>query len=201
MLIAEKNESGYSFTLTSYALTFLDNAQVLFGARDSSIAYGGVEIANNPSPQVWFPSFEYGNYVVIQLTPTVLQNHTQAIYQLSHEVIHVLSPNGTNSTNNLEEGLAAWFSVHITDKYAGNRDYAIRDLEKSPYHRPYQLVSNLLTQDPDIIRKARLTQPLISQVCKEDFFGAGLPFSKDNVTLLNELLLPYNHLMVAETPI
>ncbi|MFA6082736.1 hypothetical protein [Mucilaginibacter sp.] len=36
-------------------------------------------------------------------------NHDEGIFQLSHEVINLLSPNGDNETNNLEEGHAVYF--------------------------------------------------------------------------------------------
>jgi hypothetical protein len=146
MLIAQEIDGGYSYTLTTYALTFIEEAETLFGIRDSALLYGGVELSQNGNPQVWYPQIG-GTYkhIVIQLTADALQSRQKAIYQLSHEVIHVLSPNGPQgSANNLDEGLAVWFSVKMTEKYASSHSYATTSLIGTPYFRPLQLVSELL---------------------------------------------------------
>src|SRR5882757_1950178 len=102
-----RTETGYTGTLITLALQYLTEAESLFGQRTTDYIYGGVEFNHIGPPCIWFPS---NKFVVVQLTQSTALDLRQGIFQLSHEIVHVISPNGQPTTTNLEEGLATWFS-------------------------------------------------------------------------------------------
>lgn len=181
-LIAIRTETGYTYTLTTYALKYLIEAELMFGPRTSEYEYVGVELNESGPPRVWYP---HNKYIIIQVTPSTANNTTQAIFQIAHEVIHVLSPNGRATTNNLEEGLASYFSKMVTERDTGDTSYALNSLQLSKYLKPLELVENLLAIDPDSIKKLRVIQPKLSDITTKDFLDAGLQVPRD---LIDELL-------------
>ena len=53
-LIAKPIPDGYTFTLTTYALKYLIEAETLFGARINDYEYMGLElIEDGHNPQCW----------------------------------------------------------------------------------------------------------------------------------------------------
>ena len=109
-------------------------------------------------PGTWYP----GNrqHIVIQLGIECTQDMVQAIYQLAHEVIHLLSPSGASTANNLEEGLATWFSEDYCRRATGQTIRA----EVPSYQKASDLVRQVLEQHPDCIRKMRESEPCISRL-------------------------------------
>jgi hypothetical protein len=185
--IAQPMEGGYSWTLTTFALKFLEDAETLFGKRAQNFIYAGIELTTNSHPQVWYP---LNKYVVIQLPEATAFDWKKAIFELSHEVIHVLSPSGKAKVTNLEEGLGAYFSTLITDRYTKDVNYAISSLRQSKYYYPYQLVAQLLQIRHDAIVELRKMQPVLDKVTKEDFKKAKLDIPQD---LISELLKPMQY--------
>ena len=61
----------------------------------------------------------------------------------------------------------------------------------SDYFMAFELVSALIEEDADAIRKIRKTNPLINSVILEDFHAAGLEISDD---LANRLTQPFSEL-------
>ena len=81
--------SGYTWTIASRISDALNEAEQRFGPRDRNYFYAGHEFVSR-HPGTWYP----GNrqHIVIQLGIECTQDMVQAIYQLAHEVIHLLSP-------------------------------------------------------------------------------------------------------------
>jgi hypothetical protein len=48
---------------------------------------------------------------IVQLSNESRDNRDQALFQLAHETVHVLSPVDVGTTTALEEGLATYFSL------------------------------------------------------------------------------------------
>lgn len=170
-LIAHPTPKGYTYTITTYALKYLDELEQMYGPRASTFIYGGVELITNGPPMVWYPG---GRYVVVQLTISTTTNLPQAIFQLAHEMVHVLSPHGQHITNNLEEGIATWFSKVATDRDSGNPNYATPAIATSKYQVPFNMVTQLLAMDADAIKKLRTVQPVLGLINAADFTTAGL---------------------------
>lgn len=179
--LARKTPNGFSFTLTTYALKYLLEAEKTYGKRSSRYEYAGVELTELSNPQIWFP---LNKFVVIQLTPKVLTDQKRAIFQISHEVIHVLSTNGKASTNNLEEGLATYNSKFITDRDTGDVNYALDSINDSNYREPYLHVKELLRLQPDALIELRKIQPTIGEITHEDFVQAQIEVPQPLIDIL-----------------
>ncbi|WP_084448066.1 hypothetical protein [Hymenobacter roseosalivarius] len=193
-MIAQKINGGYSYTLATYALEFLHKAEHLFGSKTNHYTFGGVEVAANATPMVWYPVIGGHQYIMAQVTPDALEDNREAMFQLSHEMVHVLSPNGKPFTNNIEEGLAAWFSIRMTEEFAHDRSYAEQSVATSAYSYPCQLVTNLLLIEPDAIRRLRMVQPVLGLVTAADFVAAGLTAVPH--CLIEELVKPMNYTLI-----
>ncbi|MFD2247288.1 hypothetical protein [Pontibacter ruber] len=178
---------GYTYTLTTYATKYLAEAESLYGPRMTNYIYAGIELVAEGGPRTWYPQ---NKYVVIQLTHSTASNLRQGIFQLSHEVIHLLSPNGMSTTNNLEEGLATLFSKKVTDRDTGDEDYAEISIAPTKYYYPYTLVSQLLDINPDAVIELRKVQPMISSITKGDFLKANLEIPEE---LIEELVKPMEY--------
>lgn len=186
-LIARPTHTGHTWTLTTYALKYLVEAETLYGARTNDFEYVGLELNEAGPPKVWYP---WNKYIVIQVSQSTANDTRQAIFQIAHEVVHVLSPNGQPTTNNLEEGLATYFSKIVTDRDSGDNSYATNSIQTTKYFKPYELVEKLLTADPDAIKKLRKFQPVIGSITKQNFIDAGIILEDD---IIDELIKPMEY--------
>lgn len=151
---------GFSYSITSRLGSILNDAEKLFGERNKNYTLLGVELIDREYPQIWFPG-DCGN-IVIQLTADCLKDMNKAIFQVAHECVHCLCPNIGKPATVLEEGVATWFSVYYTK---------LNNINIYPQEQEYQnacsLVHQLLEYDSNIIRKARIQSPNISDITKE----------------------------------
>lgn len=84
----------------------------------------------------------------------------QALFQLAHEVFHVLSQKPDIGATYLEEGLAVVFQ-----QYLDSARYGAPPLGATGKHEVARsTVQELLDLDPDIIRTIRATEPTVSQI-------------------------------------
>jgi hypothetical protein len=186
-LIARPTHTGYTFTLTTYALKYLVEAETLYGTRTDDFEYMGLELNETGPPKVWYPC---NKYIVIQVSQSTVNDTRQAIFQIAHEVVHVLSPNGQLATNNLEEGLATYFSKIVTDRDSGDKNYATNSIQSTKYFKPFELVEKLLTSDPYAIKKLRKFQPVIGSITKQNFIDAGINLEEG---IIDELIEPMRY--------
>jgi len=175
-------KDGYTWTMSSRLGDTLRKAQELFGERDKDYTILGVEFVLTDRPQVWYP----GNCknIIIQLNKYALEDVNQALYQLSHETVHCLSPKGKKIANVLEEGLATYFS-----------EWYMQQNGLGPWHPTLQeyidainLVKQLLAVDAELIKKVRQITPTISDIKPDDFFQIYPNLDKD---LLEKLCNPF----------
>ncbi len=141
-ILAKETNSGFTWTLTSRLGEILHNAEKRYGERDKSWTILGVEFSNLSQPEIWYPSPDDGRkHVIIQLTKKASQDKKSALYQLSHEVVHLLSPAGRDGSTVFEEGLAMYFA--ITNLQTMNYDISDRYISGKKYKQAYKLVDNL----------------------------------------------------------
>ena len=186
-LSAKPTDNGFTWTLASRMAQALREAEKHYGKRDKSWTLLGVEFTTAKQPQVWYPySQDNEKFLIIQLTQKASCNDKEALFQLSHEVIHLLSPAGGGvKTNVFEEGLAAYFSVQflkqqgfdVSDKYIGI----------TAYKEAYNAVASLyeLEEDADQrIEMLRLENSNLSGLSEEQIIQAFPNIDKDLVARL-----------------
>lgn len=118
-----------------------------------------------------------------------IPNRTDGIFQLSHEMIHLLSPveqDEGNEANYLEEGMAVYFSKHITERETEDFKFCDPAIAKNErYARAYELYLSLIEIDKDAVKKLRRITPVIANIKSENFEQAGLKVSNE---LIKDLL-------------
>ncbi len=142
---------GFEFTLTTLLSTLLNDAEQMFGPRDMSYTPVGIEFYGD-RPQVWYPGIN--KHISIILTDSAREDPAQAIFQLAHEVTHLLSPTGGANAPVVEEGLSALFQQRANEIYGLNLI-----LVSQPYINATELTNMLLKGQPNIIKALRKTEP------------------------------------------
>lgn len=160
----------FSWTMASRMGHILKFTQDRYGKRDRNWTLLGVEFTTRDAPQVWYPNFGAGsNTIIIQLTESAGRDEKQALFQLAHEVVHLLSPAGPNGVASvLEEGLATYNSI----EYLRNNGFQIQPdyISAARYMRAYQLLLPL-TSRPDFksgIRALRASRQSLSRISAAD---------------------------------
>lgn len=166
LFIAHPIDGGFTWTLASRLGHILRTAEARFGPRDKNYTILGVEFTLEAQPQIWYP--RSCENIVIQLTTNCMNDMNQAVYQLSHEAIHCLSPSGGNNANVLEEGMATLFAVEYSLMNMGT----YFEVSSPKYKEAMTLFSQLNTIDYDIIKRIRTLKPAISQIKAADLIEA-----------------------------
>lgn len=154
---------GYTWTLASVVGKMLDLAEDLFGPRDTSFTFLGVEFLNG-DPHTWFPN--NNKRIVIQLGESCLREPDRACFQLAHEVVHLLSPVKKNEASVLEEGIATSFQMRFMREHYGSIGWGVSSINLTlpSYGKAKEAAEELLSADSDSIKKLRRTQPVISYI-------------------------------------
>ena len=115
--------------------------------------------------------------VTIYISYDCIDNYDLARFQIAHEVIHTLYTNKQENTTNLEEGLAVFFQLKESPTI-GIEDGA------NEYRNACELVTQLINDNPQIIKQAREIEPNISKISTDLLLQL-----KSNIDLkqLNEL--------------
>jgi hypothetical protein len=147
----------------------LDDIKNKYGDLDNCFELVAIEFKNQ-HPQLFFEN----NDITIILGDYTFSNVYRAIWQMSHECIHLLSPETQISgikPNNLEEGLATLFSrKYIQDKYNWNFEDNDNPVQKK-YNKAASYVVKLLDYDKDIIKQVRELQPSLSRISVDDLIS------------------------------
>jgi hypothetical protein len=172
-------DDGYTWTLASRLGAMLQEIEVLYNERDKSWTFVGVEFEAS-GPQNWFP----GNCknVAIQLNTNALNDNVLACYQLAHECIHLLAPDGKRGAPVLEEGLATVYSEDFIAKYFGAEGYT----NMESYQNAAALVRDLISSNPDAIKKLRTIEPSFKQMTLSTFLEAEIDFPEQKIIELLE---------------
>jgi len=158
---------------------YLAEAEEMFGPKTS---YGYVGLAYHkfaPRTLLYSKNTETGkNFYQVELYRKALDDRKDGIFQLSHEVVHLLSPveqTEGNEVNYLEEGMATYFSKLITEQETQDYDLYPSVLKKSPkYPKAYLLYTSLIAADQNAVKKLRAITPVIANIKPQDFTKAGL---------------------------
>ncbi len=190
-LVARPIDNGYTWTLTSHLAQALREAELRYGERDHSWTILGVEFSAGNQPQIWYPySDKNEKYIIVQLTKKASCDDKEALFQLSHEVIHLLSPiGGEAKSTTFEEGLAAYFSIQFLKK--NGFDVTVDYFGTEGYKEAYNAVVALYDAEQDVdskIEMLRLENPNLSQVTKEQFMQA---FINIDESLAERLASPF----------
>jgi hypothetical protein len=160
LVVAHPIAGGFTWTLASRLGQLLAKAESQFGPRDRSFTILGVEFRAGV-PQLWFP----GNcgHVIVQLGLPAMQEPNRAMFQLSHECVHLLDPAG-GATNNLEEGVATYFGLEFMQSELGV-NYSTGDPR---YDAACTLVRTMLSVRGDAVKELRrLHGPLRSITARQ----------------------------------
>lgn len=129
------------------------------------------------------------NTFLVYLSTAVKKSNDEGVFQLSHEVVHLISPvlmEDHEEVNFLEEGMAVHFSKMVTEPDTGNFTIADICVDKKPIYRlAYQLYLELIKEEPDAIKKLRKIQSEICRITPETFMQVGLKTSPE---LIGKLL-------------
>lgn len=182
-LYAKEHKTGYSWTLATVLGETILMAEELFGSRDTSYTLLGIDYAKKG--RSWFP----GNckHIIIQLTKSCLMDRQDAYSQLSHATIHLLSPTGKSSANNLEEGLAHYFSAYYMNSFFGDGWWNHKILSRK-HRRAFQTCNKLLSLDKEAIKKLREIQPTISKITSDQILNLYPTLPKEDADFLSRKL-------------
>jgi hypothetical protein len=154
----QEEQKASVWTISSRIYDAMMTAESRFGPSDmtySIVGYAFLDIqipllGQNPKKKE----------LLLKLPKSVANDLRQAVYQLSHEVIHTLAPQGAVRPTVLEEGLATLFSEQYFERaYPG---YSMRGTVKS-YVDARDAVARYLPNDA-FLRAARTEQPTFSEI-------------------------------------
>lgn len=163
---------------------YLAEAEEIFGPK---IDYGYVGLGYHqfaPRTLLYSKDTVTGrNFFKIELYRKAADDRKDGIFQLSHEVVHLIAPVeqvAGNEVNYLEEGMATWFSKRITERATGDPDFCDAAIASAPkYLKAYQLYTSLTAIDKGAVKKLRAITPVIANIKPEDFIKAGLNVGDD----------------------
>ncbi len=170
-LLAKPITQGFTWTLTSRLAQALREAEKRYGERDRHWTILGVEFTTNNQPQVWYPFSDDKKFIIVQLTQKASCDDKEALFQLSHEVIHLLSPTGGGQQASVfEEGLAVYFSIQFLNQlgFQITKNY----IQTAGYKNAYEMVAMLYQQEEDVDKKIeilRLENNSLSNITKFQF--------------------------------
>lgn len=170
---------------------YLSEAEDIFGQK-TDYEYLGISY-HNFQPRVVLDSKDFltgQSFYKMELCGMAINDRTDGILQLSHEVIHLLSPveqDEGSEVNYLEEGMATYFSKLITERDTGNSEFCTAALANRPnYLRAYELYESLIAIDEEAVKKLRKITPVIGNIQPEDFVAAGLEVDSNLIDALLE---------------
>lgn len=144
----------------------LDWAEELFGQRD-----GGWMICppdfdlDDDQPHIYYPKPFAKKLVQIKLVPEANDKWPIALYQMAHEVIHLLNPKEKDletgfrdSANVLEEGVACAFSFYVLRR-CNIKVELYKNESKLSYRQAHKLVARLQSGDIAAAKRIRREIP------------------------------------------
>jgi hypothetical protein len=158
-VFTRQTQNRTEWTLTSRLGQALGLAEAKYGPRDPSWTLLGLEFYDRNHPQLWFPGVQAGKkQIILQLSKNSAKHPERALFEMAHEVIHLLSPRiGPDTASVFEEGLAVHFSMEYL-KAAGISKNPDELLTDEKYKKAYDHVKKLYASNPradECIRAAR----------------------------------------------
>jgi hypothetical protein len=157
----QMDNGNWTWTLTGYLGKFLTLAEEVAGSRDKCWTFLGIEFYGD-TPRTWYQSGE--KRLLIRLTDSAATNWGQAVYQLAHEAMHLISPGGEkHPALTFEEGLCTYFQ----DKIALDFEGFVCPAEPG-YREAKADIGKLFSIDELAIKKIRAVQSNLWDVTPED---------------------------------
>jgi hypothetical protein len=129
----------------------------------------------------------------IYISTSAIENETEAIFQISHEVIHLLSPTTFDNVSVLEEGLATFFSLFYL-KHLGLKETANSYLKhlssESKYLKYYDAYKRIEIID-NLFGEIKALREANKEIKFSDITGDNLISSDQNEKIL-PLLRKFN---------
>ena len=164
----------YTQSLAEIFAQMLREAQDYYGPRDKSFSYVGF-LFSGPNPRViHYQSGSPGDVIII-LSDAAALDMRRACFELSHEVVHLLSPATPETVTVFEEGLATTFMNLLNRR---NKWSSIETIEA--YTSAANLVQTIIDNEPDIVSSLRRTKPRFSDWSADDLaqrLGNRVPYS------------------------
>lgn len=145
--------------LRSRAPALLRAAEEAFGTREAGWDFAGV-LHRDDGPIIYFPPLS-SNAVQIALAESCRSPKyfpDQFLYQLAHEVVHLLEPNRDPPTTMLEEGAAVWFSINGPTFWSdGHKADCVARVERCDgnYGVAYRAYCELIAAYPQAVKTIR----------------------------------------------
>ena len=177
----------WTYTLASRLSDMLYLAEDLFGPRDLSYTPLGIEFIPD-GPKTWYVGETQQNrkHIIIRLGLEAATNMAEACYQLAHESVHLLAPEGVRTkkgkTNNLEEGVATYYAAHYMEVEMGMNCYWNSGLQS--YKEVLDKVLPLFDKHRYCIRKLRSEQPEFTEMTEKQIRRAFPDLSAEDVKFL-----------------
>lgn len=187
IFIAKTKLNGHSWSIVAKLGDILKDAERRFGRRDTSYTLLGVEVSPNSTP--FLVISEEHKQVIMQISSGCIMDFNRAIFQISHGVIHLLSPTEPSLRTVLEEGLAAYYSLEYS-KENGLGEWIITEAKQKAVA---SFMQELLSIDHDIIRKLRVEQPVLSKISREQLIKVAPTISSE---LAEKLCIRYDDFSV-----
>ena len=170
----------------------LEDAQNLFGELLNDWTFYGIEIKDRQPCLMYYPKT---GRVTISLSQKVIEDDMQLVFQLSHEICHLLYPSREreslikNETLVINEGVSTYYSILKMRQYFGNEDEIIQNIKNhfKDYYFAYTCVKDLLQLDPNAIKLLRKKTPRIDKLTDKDFGELIIPSE-----LKRNLLVPFS---------
>lgn len=178
--------------LASLADELLAWAERLFGPKAlTEWTFVGVEINERPPYLAYYPD---NSWVAVSLSPRAIYDADQCVFQLAHEVAHLLYPTVDRHamrlppTIVLNEGVSTYFSI-VALQGLRSEEAAHQALESLRIHSPnyfnaLTMVSRVLQTDADAIKKLRQVQPMLNSTIEQDFVSAGIDLEPEAAAAL-----------------
>jgi hypothetical protein len=178
----KKGDVDYSAEYLKLVPVILKEVIGLYGPRVGKVRFSSIIFDKVERPELDYEEFfneipPDKKKVNIAMTPDTKQNWEKGLFQLSHEVVHLLSTlafDDDQVVNNLEEGVAVHFSKIYTEREANDDKNFNAPTHRTGYHYAYNLVEQLLAIDDDAVKKLRKQQPFFQRITAADFVKAGL---------------------------
>ena len=181
---------GYTYTLASRVGEILNIIEIQYGDCKGEYTFLGVEFSDN-GPQTWFPKIEQNKYIIIQLGKSAMNDEKRALFQLSHECVHLLDPTGIpNNASVLEEGAAVYLQHQYTEKVFGSS----METGSAKYDAAFSLVKDLIDINGDAILTLRTVAGEFGSVTEKHIADLCPTYKKSDAQALVMKFLDFNPL-------
>lgn len=159
LMITSPETTGMRNTLAYRFGEMMTIAQDLFGPRDPSYLFIGIEFVDGHQRA----RFVSNTCLSILLSFKAMLNPMEAYFEMAHECIHLLSPDPTKPATILEEGMATVFAlIYMRD----TMKVTSLTSRQEAYEEATALVAMLMEIDPYGIKKMRQEEPAIRKIDK-----------------------------------